>query len=327
MQSKPTRRRVISMLAATAAGLAGLRSSSAQSRADLEWHGTAMGSPASILFCGADPAAARAALESALAEIERLEDAFSLFRPHSDICRLNRDGVLTRPSGDMRRALGLALGVAAASGGLFDPTVQALWEAHADWFAARPDGEPPPDAIVTGARAAVDWRRVSLAPELIKLGAGQGLTLNGLGQGYVTDRVADVLRARGFDHVLVDLGEQQAIGRRHDGEPWTVARAGASPILLAEGALATSEGAGCVLGAGGDCHHLFDPRTGRSARHWRRITVHHRSAALADALSTALYAASPAEIEGVAARLAALEVWATDQAGRERYFFFPSGPN
>jgi thiamine biosynthesis lipoprotein ApbE len=37
----------------------------------------------------------------------------------------------------MRRALALALEVAAASAGLFDPTVQALWEAHVDWFSAR----------------------------------------------------------------------------------------------------------------------------------------------------------------------------------------------
>jgi thiamine biosynthesis lipoprotein len=156
-----------------------------------------------------------------------------------------------------------------------------------------------------------------VSADAIRLGEGQRVTLNGLGQGYVTDRVADLLRARGFAHVLIDLGEQRALGARPDGAPWLVHRADAEPIALREGALATSEGAGCVLGAHGLAHHLFDPRTGRSAHHWRRLTVSHRSAATADALSTALYAASREEIEVLLSRIGGTRVWATDATGAE----------
>ncbi|MFY9623292.1 MAG: FAD:protein FMN transferase [Rhodoplanes sp.] len=156
------------------------------------------------------------------------------------------------------------------------------------------------------------------------MGDGQRITLNGLGQGYVTDRIADLLRERGFVHVLVDLGEQHALGPRADGAPWQVFRENAEPIALSAGALATSEGAGCVLGAGGLAHHLFDPRTGRSAQHWRRLTVSHRSAAVADALSTALSAASREEIEMVLPRFAGARAWVTDRDGREWRFSAPS---
>ena len=143
------------------------------------------------------------------------------------------------------------------------------------------------------------------------------MTLNGLGQGYLTDRVAELLSAHGLKHVLVDLGEQRALAPRENDASWVVARTGAAPIRLMWGALATSEGSGCVLGAGGAVHHLFDPRTGRSAAHWKRITVHHRSAAIADALSTALYIASADEIKAMLPRLAGTIVWARDQNGRE----------
>ena len=223
----------------------------------------------------------------------------------------------------MRRALALALDIAGRSGGLFDPTVQALWEAHVDWFAAAPDADLPPDGIIAKTPAAVDWRRILLEPDTIRTGADQRLTLNGLGQGYVTDRVADLLYSQGLRHVLVDLGEQRAVGPRQGGAPWLVARANAAPFALTGGALATSEGSGCVLGASGAAHHIFDPRNGRSASHWKKITVHHRSAAVADALSTALYVASSDEIEALVSRFAETVIWATDHDGRELRWISP----
>jgi thiamine biosynthesis lipoprotein len=312
----PTRRRAIAIFAASTAGLlaGGRRAAVAH-----EWQGIAMGAPARIVFGGIEPDLARTATAVAVAEIERLERVISLFRDDSEICRLNRDSVLHGVSSDFRAALTLALAISRTSGGLFDPTVQALWETHADWFAARPDAPLPPDDLIAGARRRVDWRRIRLSPDAIRLTAGQRITLNGLGQGYVTDRVAALLRARGLDQILVDLGEQRALGSRIDGRPWLIAR-GRERIALSDGALATSEGSGCILGAAGAAHHLFDPRSGRSAGRWQRITVHHRSAAVADALSTALFAAAPHEIPAIIEDVPGIMVWATDKDKRETYW-------
>ena len=318
----PTRRRVITIFAAAAAS-AVTGGPARPHEADYAWHGVAMGADATILFNGVEPQTARNAIAAAAAEIDRLEDGLSLFRDSSELRRLNRDKVLHSPGGDIRRALALALDVAGRSGGLFDPTVQALWEAHVDWFAANRDAGLPPDELIARARTAVDWRRIVVEPDSIRTGADQRLTLNGLGQGYVTDRVADLLYSRGLRHILVDLGEQRALGPRRDGAPWLVARANAAPFALTGGAMATSEGSGCVLGASGAAHHLFDPRSGRSAAHWTKITVHHRSAAVADALSTALYVASSDEIEALLPRFAGTVIWATDRDGRERRWISP----
>ena len=146
----------------------------------------------------------------------------------------------------------------------------------------------------------------------------------GVVRSGVDDRVADLLYSQGLRHVLVDLGEQRAVGPRQGGAPWLIARAGAAPFALTDGALATSEGTGCVLGASGAAHHLFDPRNGRSASHWKKITVHHRSAAVADALSTALYVASGDEIEALLPRLAGTVIWTTDRDGRQRQWTSPA---
>jgi thiamine biosynthesis lipoprotein len=317
-----TRRRAITILAgvACAPGLA-----CAGAEAGVEWHGTAMGADASILFSGVTDDAAQTAVKTAIGEIERLENALSLFRADSEISHLNHTGTLAAPSLDLRRALALAIAVAEATGGVFDPTVQALWETHVDWFSRTPSGEAPPLATIAAARQRVDWRRISLTPESVRLGEGQRITLNGLGQGYVTDRIGDILHGQGFECVLVDLGEQRALGPRQSGAPWRITRTDATPFMLTRGALATSEGSGFVFGADGAAHHLFDPRTGRSAMHWRRITVYHRSAAVADALSTALYAMSDREIEAALPTWPGVLVWATDQDGREKRWRTPSG--
>lgn len=317
LSETPTRRRAITIFAAAAAGA--VIGGPARSDADYEWHGVAMGADATILFNGIDRDDARRAVDLVESEINRLEDALSLFRRDSELSRLNRDGLLASPTADLRRALTLAIDMSAASGGLFDPTVQALWEAHVDWFSAAPGAGTPPEELIAQARNAVDWRKVTVAHDSIGLGRGQRLTLNGMGQGYVTDRIAELLASRGLQHVLVDLGEQRALGARLDGNPWQIARAGAAPVRLQRGALATSEGAGCVLGAGGAAHHLFDPRSGRSATSWNAVTVyHHRSAAIADALSTTCYVASAAEIAAFVARFPGTVVWAREQGAIDR---------
>jgi len=319
MSDHPTRRRAITIFAAAAAGaIAG--GPARPAAAAYEWRGEAMGADAHILFDGIDVRTARDTVALVEAEIDRLENALSLFRTNSELCRLNRDGHLPEPSGDMRRALALAVRIATLSDGLFDPTVQPLWEAHVDWFEGHRDAGLPPEHVIAHARQAVDWRKIRIGTDAISLGEGQRLTLNGLGQGYVTDRVAELLVAKGLRHILVDLGEQRAIAPRRDGAPWLITRANATPIRLVHGALATSEGSGCVLGANGAAHHIFDPRSGRSAAHWRTITVHHRWTAVADALSTTLYVASEDEIRAMLPRLEGTAIWATDPEGGRRYW-------
>ncbi|MDO8876053.1 MAG: FAD:protein FMN transferase [Pseudolabrys sp.] len=318
-----TRRRAITIIATSIAGLASGRSVMDHTFVDYEWRGFAMGTDARIVFSGVENDSARMVAAMVSVEIERLESALSLFRDDSEIARLNRDKVLPEPTGDMRRALGLALEIAATTEGLFDPTVQALWEAYANWFAASPGADIPSQAMISEALGAVDWRRIKLTHNSIYLGDNQRVTLNGLGQGYVTDRIADLLRSHGFNHVLVDLGEQRAIGPRRDGAPWLIERQGTDGIDLTEGALATSEGSGCVLGGAGAFHHLFDPRTGRSPSQWQRVTVHHRSAAIADGLSTALYAAAAHELPDILERFGDIAVWTTDRDGGEQHWTSP----
>src|SRR5690606_9395837 len=57
--------------------------------------------------------------------------------------------------------------------------------------------------------------------------AGMALTFNGIAQGYITDRVVDLLREGGIASSLVDMGEIRTLGVKPDKAPWTVAVDGA----------------------------------------------------------------------------------------------------
>ena len=88
----------------------------------------AMNTRFEILLQGGDPVALRAAGEEALDEIERLEAQLSLFRPTSEIARLNRDAAHgpVRVSPNVFRLLAQAAALSAATGGAFDPSIGPL---------------------------------------------------------------------------------------------------------------------------------------------------------------------------------------------------------
>jgi thiamine biosynthesis lipoprotein len=188
------------------------------------------------------------------------------------------------------------------SGGAFDVTVQPLWELYAAHFAARPDdlAGPPADRI-EAARRRVDYRAVALDGARIRfLRPGIAVTLNGIAQGYITDRVADLLRAAGFASVLVQLGETLAGAPRSDGQPWRVGIPDPfAPDRVIETlagvdvGIATSSGRATRFDASGRHHHLFDPTTGQSAERCASVTVLAPRATTADALSTALAVLPP----------------------------------
>ncbi len=275
-----SRRRFLAISAAAVAATGPARA------ADLyQWRGVALGARASITLSHPD---ARRITARARAEIDRLEQIFSLYRPESALVRLNREGRLDHPPFELLECLGLCGAVHAATGGAFDPTVQPLWSLHAR---AAERGRAPTDAERAAALARVGWHRVELSAERIAFrDPGMALTLNGIAQGYVADRVAALLRAEGLTDVLVDTGELRALGGRPGGGGWPVSlQAGPrripGAIALRDAALASSAPTGTMVGTAG---HILDPRTGRPApARWTLVSVTAPEAAIADGLSTA----------------------------------------
>lgn len=275
----PTRRRFLTI----AAGLAATGLGPRRARAELTcWRGVALGAEAQIILDHPD---APAIIARARAEISRLEAVFSLFQGNSALSRLNATGHLDAPPFELLECLALAGRVHAATGGLFDPTVQPLWDLYARRVTA--GGFPAPDEIAT-TLASVGWEGVRLDEAAVTLRPGMALTLNGVAQGFMADCVAALLAAEGLENLLVKTGEFRALGPMPGGGAWPVRLTTGAGLPLAGGGLASSSALGTTFDEAGRIGHILDPRTGQPApARWRLVTITAGKAALADALSTA----------------------------------------
>jgi thiamine biosynthesis lipoprotein len=294
-----TRRRVMSLVAACGLPLVLGDQSGAAGRRSMfhRWRSRALGAPTQITLAHPDAAVVKAVIQRCLSEIIRLESVFSLYQADSEISRLNRDGRLADASLDFRLLLAESLRLGQLTGGAFDISVQPLWTLYETHFAAAGGGGPgPSERAIDAARRRVDFRQIDLT------GGGAGflrpkmaVTLNGIAQGYITDRIATILRDHGFDQVLADFGEIAALDPPQGQSGWTVRiddpggrLQGDDTIVLNNRAIATSSGSATRFDDAGRYHHLFDPRTGRSAVGYHAVSVISRRATLSDALSTAL---------------------------------------
>lgn len=296
---------IVTAMAAGLAGGGGLLVGTGDQKPAFVWRGAALGGEARVSLYGPDPAAARGALAAVTAEIDRLEQIFSLHRATSELSRLNRDGALDAPSRDLAEVAASALRWRERTGGAFDPAVQPIWLAASD-------GKP-----ATAALLALAGTPVSVTPSRISVAPDCALTFNGIAQGRIADRVTEILSHHGFTDVVVDAGELRLPGRTRRAVGIPAAKAAVS---VAEVAIATSEPKSLVLDARGFRHHLIDPRTGDSPRHWQSISVFAPTAETADALSTA-FAVMPSEaVADLAATIADVAIIGADWKGRVRRY-------
>ena len=298
MSTVISRRRFITFLAVAAGLPMLLKTGGAQAR-PVRWDGTALGAPASIQLYHTDEALARAAIAAGLDELKRLETIFSVYRADSSISKLNREGVLENAPDDFIAMLTRALSLAKISDGVYDPTVQPLWQTYFRHFtASNPDPAGPSPRDLAAALALVDWRVVEVDTGRNRVSfarPGMGLTLNSGAQGYITDRVTDVLRAHGFDRMLVDMGEPRALSAKPDGSAWRIAIANpADPgstvttLEVVDKCVSTSGGYGTLFDNAGTFTHLIDTRTGRTAPALLGVSVVADTGSIADGLSTAM---------------------------------------
>jgi thiamine biosynthesis lipoprotein len=293
----------------------------------------AMNTRFELVLHGAQPASLRAAAEEALTEVERIEAQLSLFRPGSEIARVNALAAYepVRVSPEVFSLLAHAQRLTAETGGAFDITLAPLLRCWG--LLGRNDGRLPSADELAAARALcgmslVELNRAQLTVHFAR--EGVMLDLGAIGKGYAVEQAADILREAGVTSALIHGGTSTvyAIGTPPEAEAWKIAVENPHacqpltrpvghplPIRWGEGrgegqaeqlnpppitiplrdeSLSVSAVAGKCFVAEGRTHgHVIDPRTGRPAAHAQLAAVVLPSGTETDALSTALLVMGP----------------------------------
>jgi thiamine biosynthesis lipoprotein len=265
----------------------------------------AMGSELTLTAWTADEERARAAFQAVFDEFDRLDRMMSVWKPESDIVRLNAAaGEHAVPvSPEIIEVLQLARQVSDWTGGKFDVTFGAisdLWKFDQDQ-----DNQVPDPQLVRERLPLIDYRSLVVdehAHTAYLARKGMRAHLGGIGKGYAVERSVKILRDRGLHDFLIQAGgDLYAAGRRGD-RPWRVGindprgPGGQSfaRIELTDSTFSTSgDYERFFIKDGIRYHHIIDPDTGLPARSCRSVTIAARSPALADALSTGVFLLGP----------------------------------
>ena len=163
-----SRRRFMAIAAGSFAGAALPRLSFANART---WRGRAFGTDVHVVLPAIDQDYYRV-VRSIERELLQIEKEFSLFAD-SALFRLNETGILRNPGERILDLLTLSGKLHQATGGAFDPTVQAIWLAHAG------------NGDVAAARTRSGWQRESQAVQTgcVRKGCSHERLCRGAGAG------------------------------------------------------------------------------------------------------------------------------------------------
>ena len=274
-------------------------------------------------------------LKDAMEECSRYEKLLSATIEGSDVWRINHaDGQPVEVSDDTMEVLRCAVRIAELSGGAFDVTiapVSSIWD-FTSGEAVLPDAEK-----IARAAELVDYTKLELEGNTVRLPAGMMIDPGGIAKGYIADSVKAWLMDKGVRHAILSFGGNVVgIGTKPDGSDWKV---GIQDIDKATGEymlVSRNNGGSTVTSGiyergfdldGVRYHHLLSTETGWPVQNeLASVTIFSDSSMLGDALSTTAFVLGTEEgtrliesLEGIEALFIARDRTVTMTSGAEEY--------
>lgn len=264
----------------------------------------AMGSSLKLSIWSKDADAAARAADQVAKEFNRLEALLSVWKPGSDVMRMN-EAAGVRPvtvSDDTLDVLEVARDAGVRTNGKFDVTFGALadiWKFDHDQDNVVPDRAAIERRLPLVDYTAIEVRREERTAFISR--AGVRVHLGGIGKGYALDRAVALLRDAGFADFLIQAGGDMFASGTNNGTPWKL---GIADPRGDHDAFAAVEVRDATFSTSGDYerffikdgvryHHLIDPDRGEPARGTRSVTIVAKRAIVADTLSTGVFIMGP----------------------------------
>jgi len=237
-------------------------------------------------------------LESCLEGCGRYEKIFSRTDPESELYRLNAAGKAA-VSPELLELLETSLFYSSLSEGGFDPSMGAISDMYA--FSSESPYYPS-DAEISEKLSHTGWEKIIIEGDTVTLADPEAvIDLGAIAKGYIADRLAEMLRSKGVESAIIDLGGNiLCVGSKPDGSDYKV---GIQYPYKDTGKVITTASLSnmSVVTSGvyqrwfeheGQlCHHILDPKTGRSINNGLiSVSIIGEKSVDCDALSTAVFA-------------------------------------
>lgn len=260
-----------------------------------------MGTRIAVELWADDAKQGNAAIDAVLAEMRRIDEAMSTYKPTSELSIVNARAA-SEPvtiSAELFDLLTTALEFSRLTHGAFDMTYASVGYLYDFRKRIRPD-EQQIEANLPG----IDFRHVLLdrVQRTVRYARpGVRIDLGGIAKGHAVDRGIAVLQARGIQHALVTAGGDSRIVGDRFGQPWVVGIRHPdrkdeviARIPLEDAAISTSGDYERYFDEQGvRYHHIIDPGSGHSASKVRSATIIASSATRTDGLSKTAFVLGP----------------------------------
>ena len=217
----------------------------------------------------------------------------------SDTWNINHaNGEAVTVSDDTVRVLELALEVCESSGGALDITIAPAMDL---WDFKSGEALIPADEDIAAAMDRVDYTKVMLDGNTVRVPEGMQIDLGAVAKGYIADRVARFLSDKGVESAALNFGGNViAMGSKPDGSGWNIGiQDPAAPTGDSAAVLSVKDVSVVTSGVyqrgfdldGVRYHHILDSETGYPVQNGEvSVTIISGESALGDALSTACFA-------------------------------------
>ncbi len=256
-----------------------------------------MGTAIRVELWSEDRGAGEEAIDAVMAEMHRIDHAMSPYKAASELSRINRDAAAAAVplSDEMFALLAQSVRYSQLCDGAFDITYASVGHLYDYRECVRPS-----DEAIEAARAGVGWRHLILDPRSRTVRFAHAATridLGGFAKGYAVDRGAAILARLGIRHAIVSAGgDSRVLGDRR-GRPWTIAirnprhpGAVVAVLPLVDVAISTSGDYERFFEQDGvRCHHIIDPKTGKSPSTVHSVTILGADGLTTEALSKSVF--------------------------------------
>lgn len=259
-----------------------------------------LGSPFEITVVATDSVQAKLYTDLAISEVKRIENLVSDWIPTTQISQVNQNAGIKPIKVDQEvfDLVERAIKISKLTSGAFDisyASMDKIWK-----FDGSMKQLPTEEAIKKSVEK-VGYQNIILNPTdktIFLKNKGMKLGLGGIAQGYIADKIKEVLQEKGCTSGLVNVsGDINTWGKQPNGQPWTVGIINPmnknkvfATFILDDSAVETSGSyEKFVIFNGKRYSHIIDPRTGYPASGIVSVSVFAKQTELADALATGIF--------------------------------------